>query len=318
MTHVMHIHRILCAAALAALTGCATSNDRENDFYTVGFFSSTPKMKPVLAVMDFENRTGFSGKWNLGDGMADLLNAELLESSRVIVLERQHLTDIVDEINLQDSDLFRPEGRAERGRLKNAEFLLRGTITDFTVTDDNSGWFSTDAFKLRAGSSKAQVAIAVRVYDVANGEVISTVKADAEASAGSFGGAVKYKEVAFGGDSYFRTPLGKATERAIASAVKEILLDLPVREWTPRIAETRGEFAFLNGGENVGLESGQVYSIREAGRPITDPATGNVIDIVPGSVLGKLVVTTVTETSAQAKILEGAGERGDFLELIKP
>ncbi len=301
-----------------AVSGCATSSDRESAVYSVGLLSSTPRMKPVLAVMDFENRAGFTGQWNLGDGMADLLNAELLESSRVIVLERQNLGDIVNEINLQDSELFRPEGRVERGRLKNAEYLIRGTVTDFTVTDDVSGWFSTTAVKLRAGSSRARVAIAVRVYDVANGEVITTVKADAEASAGGFGGAINYKNVSFGGDSFFRTPLGKATERAIAGAVKKILVDLPAREWRPRIADVSGDTVILNGGHNVDIKTGQVYNIREPGRSITDPATGNVLDTIPGPILGKLVVFHVTKTTAQARLAEGAGSRGDFLELIRP
>lgn len=306
------------AAVLIAMVlgGCATS-DRQSDVYSVGLFSSTAKMKPVVAVMDFENKSGFSGQWNLGDGMAELLNAELLDSSRVIVLERQNLRDVTDEINLQDSDLFRPEGRVERGRLKNAQYLIRGTVTDFTVTDDASGWFSVDSLKLRAGSSRARVAIAVRVYDVESGEVISTVKADSEASTGGFGGSVKYNSVAFGGDSYFRTPLGRATEQAIEKAVKRILVDLPAREWEPRIAEIREQTAFINGGTKVGIKPGQIYIIREAGRPITDPATGNVLDMVPGAILGKLVVTAVTKNSSQATISEGRAERGDYLEKLK-
>ena len=315
-TIIAHAKIWIATAGIMFLTGC-TTRDRQSDVYSVGLLSSTPRMKAVVAVMDFQNKSGFSGKWNLGDGMAELLNAELLESSRVIVLERQNLRDVIDEINLQDNDLFRPEGRVERGRLKNAQFLIRGTVTDFTVTDDVSGWFSTDAFKLRAGSSRARVAIAVRVYDVENGEVITTVKADAEASTGGFGGAVKYQEVAFGGDSYFRTPLGKATEKAIAKAVKKILVALPARDWQPRVAETRGDIAYINGGQNVGIKVGQLYIIRESGRPITDPATGTVLDIIPGDVLGKLEITTVNETAAQARITEGRATRGDFLEPVK-
>jgi curli biogenesis system outer membrane secretion channel CsgG len=315
------IQRLAATALLAAavaVSGCASAEKRQSDTYSVGLFRSTPRLKPVVAVMDFENRAGFTGQWNLGSGMADLLNAELLESSRIVVLERQHLGDVLNELNLQGGDLFRPEGRAARGRLKNAQYLIRGVVTDFTVTDDTSGWFSTDSVSLRAGSSRARVAIAVRVYDVENGQVITTVKADADASAGGFGGSVKYQEISFGADSYFRTPLGRATERAIGKAVKKLLVDLPARPWEPRVAEVDGGTAFLNGGSTTGFQPGQVYLVREAGRTITDPDTGNVLDTLPGDILGKLVVETVTDTAAQARIVEGTARRGDFLERITP
>lgn len=310
--------RALLAVAALAATGCASAEKRQSDTYSVGLFRSTPRLKPVVAVMDFENRSGYSGQWNLGSGMADLLNAELLESSRIVVLERQHLGDVLNELNLQGGDLFRPEGRAARGRLKNAQYLIRGVITDFTVTDDTSGWFSTDSVSLRAGSSRARVAIAIRVYDVENGQVITTIKTDADASSGGFGGSVKYQELSFGADSYFRTPLGRATERAIGKAVKKLLVDLPARPWEPRIADVDGASVFLNGGDNTGFEPGQVYLVRGAGRTVTDPDTGNVLDTLPGGVLGKLVVETVTATAAQGRLVEGTASRGDFLERITP
>lgn len=318
--HRRRAFRLLACLVLSAAisAGCSTTGDRQSAVYTVGLLRPSAKVKPVVAVMDFENKAGFTGQWNLGNGMADVLNAALLESSRVIVLERQYLKDVIDELNLQGNDLFRPEGRVERGRLMNAQYLIRGAVTDFTVTDDNTGWFSSGAVKLRGGSSRARVSIALRVYEVASGEVISTVKTDADAKAGLFGGTINYRDVAFGGDSYFRTPLGRATEEAIARAVKKILVDLPARPWKPQIAEAQGERAVLNGGRNTGIRSGQTYLIRDSGRPVTDPATGHVLDTVPGGVLGKLTVVDVTETTATARIIEGSGARGNHLELIRP
>ena len=47
--------------------------------------------RPVVAVTSFENLANASGRWNLGDGMADLLVTELIDSERVVVLERQNL-----------------------------------------------------------------------------------------------------------------------------------------------------------------------------------------------------------------------------------
>jgi curli biogenesis system outer membrane secretion channel CsgG len=270
----------------------------------------------VLAVSDFENKASFNGQWNLGQGMAEVLTAELVESERVEVLERQHLGDVVGEIVRQGQDLFRKEGKVERGRLKNAQYLVRGVVTDFTVTGDSSGWFAVSSLTLRGRGSRARVAISLKVQDVASGQVISAVKTEAGVSAGGFGGAVNYKGVAFGGDAFFRTPLGKATEKATARAVKKILHDLPVQVWQARVAELGGGQVIVNGGENVGLREGDLFAVRGAPRDVTDPATGNVIESVPGSVTGRLLVKSVNETSAHAVLLQGAAQRGDFLEKV--
>lgn len=274
-------------------------------------------MPPVVAVVDFENKASYSGQWNLGAGMADILVNELLESERVVVLERQHIQDVVGEIVRQGQDLFRKEGRVERGRLKNAQYLIRGTITDFTVTGDASGWFGTPAVGVKARGQRARVALTVKVSDVTSGEILSAVKTEADASAGGLGAAINYKSVSFGGDAFFRTPLGRATEKAIGRAVKKILHDLPRQPWQPRVADLMDGRVVVNGGRATGVEAGDVFTIRGPAREVTDPVTGNVIDVISGKVSGRIRVIEVKETSSYAEVLEGSPERGDVLEAAK-
>jgi curli biogenesis system outer membrane secretion channel CsgG len=280
-----------------------------------GFFSRRPPaVKPVLAVTDFENKASFSGQWNLGQGMAELLTAELLDSGRVVVLERQRLNDVVGEIVRQGHDLFRKEGRVEKGRLKNAQFLVRGVVTDFTVTGDSSGWFGASSFGLRGRGQRARVAIAVQVSDVTSGEVISSVKTDGDVSAGGVGAGVNYKGVSFGGDAFFRTPLGRATEKAIATAVKRVLHDLPAQPWQARVAEVSVDAVIINGGRNCGVRVGDRFVVRDAPREVTDPVTGNPIETIPGRAIGKIEVREVNDESAHAILLQGVAHRGDHLE----
>lgn len=304
----------MLAAVLVAAAGCRSyPTGRSN-----GFFSTRrgPVVKPVVAVTDFENKASFSGQWNLGQGMAELLIAELVDSRRVEVLERKHLDDVVGEIVRQGQDLFRKEGRVERGRLKNAQYLVRGVVTDFTVTGDSSGWFSVSALTLRGRGQRARVAISIKVSDVASGQVVSAVKTEAEVTSGGFGGQLDYKKVAFGGDAFFRTPLGKATERSIERAVNRILSELPVQAWQARVAESEGGRVIVNGGRNVGVEEGDRYDVRGAPRSVTDPATGNVIEEMAGRVQGRIRITQVQETSAHAVLDQGAAQRGDYLEKV--
>lgn len=274
-------------------------------------------MPPVVAVVDFENKASFSGQWNLGAGMADILVNELLESERVVVLERQHIQDVVGEIVRQGQDLFRKEGRVERGRLKNAQYLVRGTITDFTVTGDVSGWFGTPSVGVKARGQRARVALAIKVSDVASGEILTAVKTEADASAGGLGAGVNYKSVSFGGDAFFRTPLGKATEKAIGRAVKKILHDLPRQPWQPRVADLMDGRVVVNGGRQAGVEAGDEFVIRGPAREVTDPVTGNVIDVISGKVSGRIRVLEVKDLSAYAEVLEGTPERGDVLEAVE-
>jgi curli biogenesis system outer membrane secretion channel CsgG len=274
-------------------------------------------MKPVVAVTEFENRSGFSGQWQIGSGMAELLNAALIDSDRAIVLERMDLNDVVEELDRQGNGLFREEGKVARGRLKNAQYLIRGVITDFTVTGDASGWFTHPGGSASAGRSRARVAIALKVYDVHGGEVLDVVKADGYAASGFFGGSVNYRNVAFGGDYYFKTPLGAATEEAIAKAAGRILRKLPQAPWTPRIADIISGVPYSNGGLNVGLVQDQMFYVRETARPITDPSTGNVISHIPGAVIGRVRVMALDETTATLQLLDGRANRGDYLEPIQ-
>lgn len=274
-------------------------------------------MKPVVAVTDFENLANAQGQWNLGKGMADVLVTQMLETERVVVLERKDLKDVLDEIILQGGDLFRKEGKVDRGRLKNAKYLVRGSVTDFTETSEGSGWFGISWLRIFGRGSQARVAINIKVSDVESGEVVASVKAAKTVSAGGAGVEGRYKDVVFGGDAFFRTPLGKATEGAIHSAVRQILRDLPVNYWQPRIAESTGDSVVINGGKNVRVRIGDKFNVREAPRDITDPVTGNVIETVPGKVIGRVQVTKVNPASAYAVIDDGVAKRGDFLEAVR-
>jgi curli biogenesis system outer membrane secretion channel CsgG len=303
------------AGLLAAEAGCHSVSARP------GGARSSPvsrrgHLKPVVAVMDFENLANFSGKWNLGEGMADLLVVALLDSDRVVVLERKHLGDVVGEIVRQGQSLFRQEGRVEKGRLMNAKYLIRGSVTDFTVTGDGSGWFGVPHLKVAGRGSRARVAITLKVSDVESGEIISSVKTDRTVGAGGVRGEVNYKNVAFGGDAYFRTPLGKATDKAIRVAVRQILRDLPVQRWQPQVAEAGFDTVIINGGSNVGLREGQIFMVRESGRDITDPVTGQVLEREAGRAIGRIRVVEVKPTSAHAVILEGKAARGNILEPV--
>lgn len=279
--------------------------------------SSESPVQPVVAVSDFENRSGFSGSWNLGSGMSDVLIDELMDSGGVIVLEREHIDNVLQEIIRQGQDLFRKEGRVERGRLKNAQYLIRGTVTDFHVSGDKSGWFQARSTRLFAGGNSARVTVQLYIVDVESGEILHAADASGKAGRFGFGGAARYKEVTFGGEAFFKTPLGKATRRAVSRAADEIVYALPDRSWDGRIASGGPDRVVINGGRNVRLKEGERFLVRNHGRRVTDPITGNVLEELPGVVVGEIEVTEVGSVSSRAIVLDGAPERGQHLERLR-
>ena len=270
-------------------------------------------LRPIVAVTDFENRANFNGQWNLGSGFADVLVTHLMDTDRVVVLERTYLGNVLGELDLQGDARFRAEGRVAEGKLKNAKYLIRGAITDFSVTGDSSGWFGTDKLFGGAGKSRSRVALHITISSVETGEILSSIKETGTASAGFLRGGARYSKIAFGGDAYFRTPLGKATDEAMRKAVRRIFTELPQQHWQGRVAETRSNQVIINGGNNVGLTPGIRFDIRAPARHITDPSTGNVIETIPGGRIGVIEIQDVRTHSASAILLNGEAKRGDIL-----
>jgi curli biogenesis system outer membrane secretion channel CsgG len=306
--------RFALAGLLLAAAGCRTP-DSSSRRHAPRRAQRT--VKPVVAVAEFEDLSGFKGSWNLGEDIADLLVADLLDTERMTVLERKEIQDVVGDLVRQGQELFRKEGRTEKGRLKNAQYLVRGTITDFSETTKASGGFRAPVARIFGGGARARVAIAVTLSDVATGEIISSIKAEKRVSTDGSGSETKYRGVAFGGDAFFRTPFGQATEAVMAKTVARILRDLPVEYWQPRVAEGGADEVILNGGANVRVRVGDEFRVRDAGREVTDPVTGNVIERVPGKTVGRVRVTEVNPESAHAVVLEGAPERGQVLEPVR-
>jgi len=271
-----------------------------------------------VAVASFENRTGFEGQWKLGPGMADLLVAELVASRNYVVLERVQLNTVVDEISRQRHRLFRTEGRVDEGRLDNVQYLIRGVITDFSQTGGGTLWMGIRRLFIGAGGYTARVGLTLTIVDVETGTIVDSVQSSGRARAGEAYAQADYKGVQFGGTAFFRTPLGQATSDAIRQGLREITRRMPRQRWRPMLADVQGTRVIVNGGRNRGLRVGQHYQVRARGVPITDPLTGDVLDLVPGPVVGVIEITEVRDLLAVGERISGhVLERGQILERIK-
>jgi len=305
-----HVFRILSILVLCSCLSCRTANKRPSRSRYGN------RIPPVVAVMEFDNRSGFTGQWKLGTDMADLLVAELMDSNKVRVVERQRIGEVLGELALQDQPLFRTEGRVDRGQLLNARYQIRGVITDFSQVRGGGFWLGVKDFFLRGKSFTARVALTLTVVDVQSGEIIGSAQADGEAKARSAYVAAEYKGVYFGGESFSRTPLGSATNKAIREAVEELNDQFPYRPWRPQIAETLSDGRILlNGGRDRKLEANTVYRVLGPVRLVTDPVNGDVLTRLPGKELGRILLVEVQDRISICRPVEGGPfPRGAFVE----
>lgn len=271
---------------------------------------------PRVAVAAFENRSSFEGQWNLGSGMADLLVSELVASRNFVVLERGNLDTVVDEISRQKNRLFREEGRVDEGRLENARYLIRGVITDFSQTSGGSLWLGLRHFLIGSGGYTARVGLALTIVDIESGRIVDSVQCAGKARAGDSYAKAGYKGIQFGGSSFFRTPLGQATASAIREGLHGIVKKMPRQNWVPMIADVSASQIVLNGGSDRGLKVGQVYQVRSKGTPVTDPLTGDMLDYIPGPIVGTVRIVQMRDNVSVAELLNGHSfARGQSLEL---
>jgi len=303
---------ILFAAAVTFCGGCAST--------MIKSFSALPEElhAPVVAVTSFENRSGFAGQWQLGSGMADLLVPELIASRGFTVVERQHFEGLIDELQRQQSKFFRNEGKTPIGRMKNAQYLIRGVINDFSQTSGGSLSVAFRSLFFLGRGHNARVALTLTIVDIETGQILASVQSTGLVRTREAYVETDYKGVSFGGDIFFATPLGKATARAIRGGVRQIQREMPENPWRPMISAIKNGVVILNGGKDRNFREDTVYIVRLPSEPVTDPATGDILTFLPGARLGTLRVTRVDDKVAYAQVLQGSGfERGQCLSEVR-
>lgn len=297
---MMKITRVILLALLAVSAMCVGCEG--------GFGGGNPAdfIKPTIAVMKFENRAQFPLEWDIGDGMRDILVDRLVSTGRYHVVERPELDSVLGELRLQHSGVTRQARRAALGRIKNVQYLIKGTVTDFGHVSINRGFLGLPNLSALSGSNRAVMGMTLYVVDVESGEIVSSESISESVRASDLTVKAAYKDVALGGSTFYRTPLGKVTTKVIAKAVGRITDAIAARPWLPKIALIRDDgTVIINGGRNRGLRIGEVYEIFEIGSPIIDPDTGDCLGNQPGKTIGHVRVCMVHPQYSQAEIVLG-------------
>lgn len=237
--------------------------------------------KKVVAVSRFENRTSFDsgGDYKLGTGMADQLTDALVQSGHFLVLERQTLSDVIGEQDLAASGRVSKAASARIGKLRAAQFLVKGTITEFTPNNTGTGQ-SVSFMGLNVGSDKGEshVGLIVRLIDTTTGVVIISKRVETKVPTGGFNVGFTFNTFGFKSNSFKNTSLGKATQIAIDEAVAFIAKELRNKPFEGRIIKTKGKKGVLiSAGARNGVSVGDSFAVYSIGEELKDPYTGEIL-----------------------------------------
>lgn len=214
-----------------------------------------PKKK--IAVAKFGNTTRF-GQRRLGDNITSVLNTELVKSSRFLLLEREQIDKIMEQVKLSQTGIT--QGTLDQIQLIDTDFLITGDVTHYSVsTVGKSDVFSKSKIQI------AEVAVDVRVINARTGEILlsETGRGKAEKKfsqvlgMGSEGGYDESLEM-----DAFRTSVIKLVENIVAT--------LDNYPWCCDIIKINGDKLYIDAGKKSNLKIGDQLAIYKKGEPLKD------------------------------------------------
>jgi curli biogenesis system outer membrane secretion channel CsgG len=280
-----------------------------------------------VALMDFDFGTvqrWWSGNWDIGKGIADLVVTNLVKDGTYSVIERKKLDTVLTEQNFSNTDRANPTSAAKIGKVLGINAIVVGSITQFGLEDKSTkvggigggfGRLAGGAFGKKEG--KANVAIDARLVDVNTGEIVAVASGKGTSKrsgmllggAGAGGGNFGAGGVEMGSSNFQDTILGEAVRAAVEDLTTQLIAQAGKVEGTTvtingLVADASGGTIILNVGKSSGVAVGMKLLVERVSREVKDPATGKVIRRIAAPV-GEIEITEADESSAVAKVTSG-------------
>ena len=209
----------------------------------VGVSNAGAQGRPTVALLDFEFGTiqhWWSGNWDIGKGIADLIVDELVNDGSFRMIERKKLDALLGEQDFSNSERADPSAKttAALSKVLGVKYMIVGSITQFGLENKNQkvggGGYGLGRFglgEIGKTKGKATVAITARIIDTSTSEIMASAKGAGTSSrsglllAGAGGGWLGGGggEVSMGSSDFHDTILGEATEMAVKELVKNLI-----------------------------------------------------------------------------------------------
>ncbi len=278
---------------------------------------SGPKKR--IAVLTFENKISnrwWDRSWNIQERLTEMLITELMKTNRFIVVERGALDEVLAEQDLAASGRIRRGTEARIGEVLGAQVVIKGAVTEFVEKESGGGaGILLKGIGIAGKSNSGHVAIDMRLIDATTGQILQSQRAEGKIKTTGIGGIAFFKGIAFGGTTYKKTALGKATRKAVAAATAFVVDNMENRPWQGRVVKVVGRKVYVNGGFNMGISPGSYFTVFSKGEELIDPETGLSLGSAIARI-GSVQVSQVLDKFSIAETVEGSGfKRGDILKM---
>lgn len=265
-------------------------------------------LRYTISVSKFQNKAGWSGRWDVGDGFGSIMTDALQASKKFVVLgEKDMRKEAMDEQELATSGRTAGGKKAPKtGQMTPAQLLVKGDITHVQdSTTGGGGGVSLYGFRVGGAKDRAEINATIYIIDSTTGQVKTSTKVVGKA--GRKGLNIGYSGSHFGGDlgGFMKDNVGKACEDAVIQAVDFLEKQLEKIPWEGSVIKT-GDKILINRGSREGVEEGNIFMVGTT-ESITDKDTGEVLDTEIKQV-GKIKAVTVKEKISYCEALEGGNK----------
>lgn len=235
-------------------------------------------LKRKVAIARFSNETQYAkgifyDKENdpISKQAMDILSTKLAASQKFILLERDGMDKILEEIELAGNNNYQQVG---------ADYLILGSVTEFgrkNVGDVNA--FS------RSKTQTVQAGVSIRLVDVSTKQIIYSeeAKGQAETSNTTVMGLGERTD-------YDATLSDKAISAAISQLTENIINNCMNRPWKSYFLSHDENGIFISGGTSQNIQIGDTFDVVEKGKEVKNPQTGMMMEL-PGKTVGKVRIT---------------------------
>jgi len=241
-----------------------------------------------VAILPIKTTTGmpmwWDGGFDPGRAITDMIVTGLSKSKRFTVFDRNNLNMLMMEQKLGDSGLVTAETAAEIGRLAGVQYLLCGTLVEFTKTSSGGGGMSIPTpfggFGGGGSRTKVRTAVEVQLLDVNTGLVAAAISGKDETSVGGSNFSLSVRGYSAGGghEEFVSSGLGKSMNKVALNIVDqlektEIKVVETFKPLEGYVMGVEGDQVFINIGSNEGVVKGMNFSISRT-KEMVDPVSG--------------------------------------------
>ena len=262
-----------------------------------------------ITVSNFENKAGWVGQWDVGDGFTEIMTNALQESGWFIVLgDKEMRGEAMAEQDLGESGRVAGGKKTPKiGRMTPAQLLVKGAITHVQhSTTGGGGAINIQGIAIGGEKDHAEINITIYLVNSETGQVKATTSVVGKS--GRKSGGLGYFGSGMGGvtggvSGFKRDNVGKACEDAVGQAVDFLIKQLEKIPWEGTVSLVKDDKILINRGQREGVTVGQKFSVGSV-EEVVDEDTGEVLDVEMTQV-GVLEVTEVKEKIAYCKAIEG-------------